>query len=802
MMKRLSMLALVVLMVSALVPAVASADADPGQMMITGVIDGPLSGGVPKAVEVTALTEIPDLTMFGLGSANNGGGTDGEEFTFPAGSAGAGDVFYIASEDVGFTSYFGFAPDHTSGAMSINGDDAIELFLDGSVVDVFGDIDTDGTGEPWEYQDGWAYRIAPGTAPDGTFDIEQWCFSGPNALDGDTSNDTSADPFPPSAEDCEDTEPPGPAEVFIHDVQGAGSSTPLAGERVIVEGIVVGDYETFDHLAGFFVQEEDADADADPTTSEGIFVFNHAGDDVSVGDLVRVEGTAEERFGNTQLTDFVEIEVLSSGNPLPTPGPVSMPLTSYGDWEAVEGMRATVADSLVVSEYFNFDRFGDTVLAFPMPGEDRLHQPTAVHDPYSAEAEARADWNAANQITIDDGLPDQNPDTVVHPILRDDVTLDNYFRGGDTVTGVTGPVFYSFGQYRILPDGFTAYTPNLRPGVPDVGGRLTAVSFNALNYFLTLDGSGPVCGPDLDQFCRGADFGAEFDRQRAKTLQAMIAMDADLFGIQEVENTAGVYPLADLVAGLNDHFGPDTYTYVDAGLPGPDVIKVGIIYRRTALTQIGETAVLDTDEFLDPLGVGIPLNRAAVAASFLEKGTGEKFSVVVNHLKSKGSGCGSGDDDVWAGSCNATRAASAQVLADWLETNPTDSKDTDWLILGDLNSYDREEPIDVLRAAGYVDLVGHYGGEFAYSYLFSAQLGYLDYAMANESLADQVTGTAVWHSNADEADLFDYDLSFKSDTQDTLFDPTNPYRSSDHDPVIVGLALDQKPGKGNKSENK
>jgi hypothetical protein len=134
----------------------------------------------------------------------------------------------------------------------------------------------------------------------------------------------------------------------------------------------------------------------------------------------------------------------------------------------------------------------------------------------------------------------------------------------------------------------------------------------------------------------------------------------------------------------------------------------------------------------------------------------------------------------------------AQELATWLAGDPTDSGDSDVLIIGDLNSYDKEDPIDVLTASGYTDLVARFGGEFAYSYVFDSQLGYLDYALANESLLPQVTGTTEWAINADEPDLLDYDTSFKQDAQDAIYAP-DPYRSSDHDPVIVGLDLDAPP---------
>lgn len=165
-------------------------------LVLTAVFDGPLGGGTPKGVEIYVIQDIADLSLFGLGSANNGGGTDGQEFTFPAVSASAGDFIYVASEAVEFANFFGFAPDYTaSGPMGINGDDAVELFENGVVIDTFGDINVDGTGEAWEYTDGWAYRVSD-TGPDGGFVIANWTFSGIDVLDGETTNASAVTPVP------------------------------------------------------------------------------------------------------------------------------------------------------------------------------------------------------------------------------------------------------------------------------------------------------------------------------------------------------------------------------------------------------------------------------------------------------------------------------------------------------------------------------------------------------------------------------------------------------------------------------
>jgi len=171
-------------------------------LILTAVYDGPLSGGTPKGVELYVISDIADLSKYALGSANNGGGSDGAEYTL-SGSASAGDYLYIASESTQFTNFFGFAPTATSGDMSINGDDAIELFYDADdgngmqVVDVFGDINTDGSGTAWDHLDGWAYRKSfTNKSNNSTWTIENWNFSGTNELEGGTTNATVSTPMP------------------------------------------------------------------------------------------------------------------------------------------------------------------------------------------------------------------------------------------------------------------------------------------------------------------------------------------------------------------------------------------------------------------------------------------------------------------------------------------------------------------------------------------------------------------------------------------------------------------------------
>jgi predicted extracellular nuclease len=582
----------------------------------------------------------------------------------------------------------------------------------------------------------------------------------------------------------------GDPTIFIHDIQGNGLVSPISGSPVSIEGIVVGDFQdgvagAHGDLNGFFVQEEDADADSDPNTSEGIFVFDGFSPaiDVHIGDRVRVSGTATEFSTLTEINNTTFIDICASGVSLPTAAVGSLPVSSIVDFEKLEGMSITFP-SQVIAEYFNFDRFGEIALA-----TDRLVQPPAVFDPGSPEATALADLNARSQIILDDGRTSQNPDPAIHP-NGGVFDLNNLFRGGDIVENVTGVMHYAFNRYRIEPTQGALYTStNPRTVEPDpVGGGLKFASFNVLNYFSTLDNSGSICGPAADQGCRGADNAEEFTRQRDKIISAIIATGADVVGLIEIENHAADNAVIDLVAGLNAASSPGTWDYVDTQPIGEDVIKVAFIFKPALVSEVGAPAILDS--VVDPR-FNDEFNRPALAQTFLDTSNGAVFTLVINHLKSKGSSCKDiGDPDLkdGAGNCNLTRKSAAEAMVDWLATDPTGSNDADFIILGDLNSYDKEDPIDVFINAGYTDMAAIYGGEFAYGYVFSGAIGYLDYALASPGLLAQITGVTNWHINADEPDLIDYDTSYKKTAQDAIYAP-DAYRSSDHDPVIGGVDL-------------
>jgi uncharacterized protein len=621
----------------------------------------------------------------------------------------------------------------------------------------------------------------------------------------------------------------------IHQVQGSGAATPLAGTTVTVEGIVTADFQSIPQstvggqLRGFFMQEEDADVDGDPATSEGIFVFtgNNPPADVLEGQRVCVRGSASEFFNMTQLTATTTGSiVITAPIPAPAPAPAEIDLPVVGDvdafYEQREGMLVRFVDPMVVSEYFELARYGQLVLT----ANDRPYQYSHLDDtPTAAEYAVFLDNLRRRRIILDDDNNTQNaplPSGVFfHPVpggFGVGTQGVNYFRGGDTIFPLIGVLHWSFaGQtgtdaWRVRPtrnvSGLKIGLTNSRPAAspPVDSSLLKVVSFNVLNYFTTIDttssdSTGP-CGPSGTLDCRGADSIEEFERQTTKLLAALNEMRPDVAGLVEIENgpTAGTPAIATLAERLSGASG-ELYRHIDTGIVGTDAITVGFIYRAGRVRPIGPPALLTAAGFTDPLGTGQQRNRPAVAQTFEQISNGERLNVIVNHLKSKSpSGATGADLDQLDGQSawNATRTAAARYLADiWLPTDPTGQQEPDNLIIGDLNAYRGEGPITALAASGYTDLLRAYEGDDAYSYVFDGQLGYLDHALANDSMASQVVSVQPWLINADEVPVFDYNDTTRTTGEATfeakptgnpLYEP-NEFRTSDHDPVVVALEL-------------
>lgn len=925
-------------------------------LILTGVIDADLSGGLPKAVEVFATRDIADLSVCGIGFANNGGGTDGQEYTFPADSASAGDRIIVASETSQFGAFFAAAPDYNSGSVSINGDDAIELFCDGEVVDVFGDPDVNGDFEVWDYTDSWAYRVS-NTPASTVFNAADWILPGRSALDGESTNATAATPYPlktftavqpelffseytegssfnkaleianlgsqaidlsandyvisvysnggtspsfnvtltgnvaagdvfvvahpdadgdllavtdqiaslnfngddavvfykdgevidaigqigtdPGSEwgtgdtstkdntirrllsvssgdtDAFDTfDPslewegfpnntfdnfgiygdgnpgdPGDPDVefgacfdtatYISAVQGATDTSPLTGQSVVVEGVVTA---VFADLGGFFIQEEDTDHDADPLTSEGLFVQTSAlPAGLQAADVVRVQGTVEEEYGRTILSAVNDSAICGTGAVTATV--ISLPQDSADGFEAVENMLVVNDTTWSISDTYSFVRYGEILVS-----NGRLYNPTQLYDAGSQEAIDYADFNARNQLIIDDNR--DGSDNADPQLSIGDVSPFNPLRGGDSVTSVEGIMDYGFSAYRIRPvSEVTVVNTNAREDAPVVtDGNLKIASFNVLNLF---NGNGDSTGFPTS---RGADSYSEYQRQLTKIVNAIVAIDADVLGLMEIENDgyAATSAIAQLVDAINAEIGSETYDYISVGNGiGTDEIAVGIIYKPAVVTPDGAPQLLTSaNSIVDTDG---PLfddsrNRPSLAQAFIHPETQQSIVVDVNHFKSKGSSCGSGDDDTSTGqgNCNLTRTRAAQALVVWLNDTFADMP---FAVLGDLNSYGMEDPIEVLTDAGLTDTARAILGDTAYSYTFDGLVGSLDYQLVNAAMGEWLIDATEWHINADELSLFDYNEEYKDASDlNTLL-----YRASDHDPVVATYQLEMAP---------
>ncbi|HEY0944609.1 MAG TPA: ExeM/NucH family extracellular endonuclease, partial [Opitutaceae bacterium] len=581
------------------------------------------------------------------------------------------------------------------------------------------------------------------------------------------------------------------APVPIHTVQGASTTSSHVGQVVTIEGVVTASFQGANGLGGYYVQTPESDYDADEATSEGMFVFDNS-NLVAAGDLVSVTGTVAE-FGTapttqTELTSVVYVEKLGAA-PLPAPVTVNLPFASVTAAERYEGMRVTLPQTLTVTDNYDLGRYGELILSL-----GRLPTPTNVVSP-GLPAQAQDVANFLNQILVDDGVGPSYPDPT--PYLADSAGRGLTRRAGSTVTGVTGILDEKFSSYIIEPTAALRFTDaNPRGDPPAVGGALRVALSNVLNFF---NGDGAGSGFPT---ARGATNLEEYQRQRAKLIAGITQLAPDIMGLTEVEND-GFGPtsaLADLVAGLNAAApAGTTYAFVDASAidNGSDLIHNAFIYRVETVALVGAPAALSNSYFTG-------LARPPLAQTFRERATGEVLTVCVNHFRAKGSVASSAaatdgispnpnlDTGDGQGTNNYLRLREAQTLVEWLATDPTGSGDPDVLIIGDLNAYAKEDPIVAITDADYINLAEHFEGEGGYSYSFNGEFGHLDHALASPHLAAQVAGASTWHANSDEPAYLDYNTENKSTAQLPLNTGT-PFRYADHDPVVVGLALQPDP---------
>jgi hypothetical protein len=421
-------------------------------LVLTGVIDGPLSGGTPKAVELFVAADIADLSMYGLGSANNGGGTDGIEFTFPADAATAGQYIYVATDSVQFNSWFGFFPNYTNGnATNVNGDDAIELFYDSVVVDIFGDINVDGTGQPWEYLDGWAYRNSS-TGPDGsTFVLGNWSYSGINVLDGETTNASAATPFPiasyvsggaGTSVTLTVTDGNTLTDNCIATVTVLDTISPTASQLSPVLVECIGDVPVADPL----VFTDEADNCSTPT----VLFVGDVSNGLTCPETITRTYSITDASGNT--TTFVQVITVNDVTNPTASAPVTINVECIGD--------VPVADILVVTD--EADNCANATVAFVGDVSDGLTCPETITRTYSITD------NCGNQITVDQS------------IVVDDITAPTL--------GASPADFNSSCDVTLAELGAATATDNCSgsvTGTPDVAFPITAAGTTTVTWTFT-----------------------------------------------------------------------------------------------------------------------------------------------------------------------------------------------------------------------------------------------------------------------------------------------------------------------------
>ena len=605
---------------------------------------------------------------------------------------------------------------------------------------------------------------------------------------------------------------------FISAVQGSDGASVLVTEQVVIEGVV-----TASRNNGFFLQEEVADEDSDATTSEGIFV-EYDGDLPNINSTIRLLGTVEEFFNLTQITDVTDMMDCSTDTTPPvTTVSLSFPLADGESLEQYEGMMVSVTD-LTVFDTGTLWRFGELGLSTEIK-----RNPTDLFVPLSAEYEQQILDNQANIIYVEDNTSTVFPDSLS---FFTGFSYANPITIGDSVS-TSGPLNFAFGLFRINPLEQISLV-NSREATPDLtAGNLTIAAFNVLNYFNGEDdGNGGVTF-DFDAN-RGAESEEEFTLQQARIVEAIVGIDADVLGLVEIENDGfgDDSAIQSLITAVNAQLADDSqYSFIatsDGSLVGSDAIAVGIMYRDSVVTPSGDAVIIDMPSQLQADDTSLVQMRDSLLQSFTHVESEEPFAVVVNHFKSKGSGCFEDDNspsqlDEIQGSCNALRVSASVALGDALAAADLPER---VMILGDLNAYSAEDPLAVLTdydpaERGYtittsvrtmlndvmidngeaVEVIDTYGYEsvaqafepdgFSFWFFTDTEAGSLDHILATSSFMDDVVDATHWNINSVEAFQLQYDqaLAFYPDDEGFAFTDVGPFRSSDHDPFIVSVNL-------------
>ena len=564
-------------------------------------------------------------------------------------------------------------------------------------------------------------------------------------------------------------------ETPVAAIQGVGQQSPLLNKTVSTSGVVTAVLYPGSKAAGVLLQS--LTPDNNPKTSEALFIADkELARTAKPGQQLQVKGKVDELNGMTALVD-VKTSVCGQ-QAAPAPFMAKLPVQSTQDWEALEGQYLSFSQALIVNDTYPLARYGEILLA-----DKRLWIATDLYRP-GKEANQLEQQQQLSQLWLDDGIFEQNPDPVIFP--DGNLSATNTVRIGDTVQNLQGYLIETQQGYRLVAAQRPEFVAtNARPAAPKAkaADHIRVASFNVLNFFTGETAASPF--PTR----RGATDANELQRQQAKMIAALSAMDADVIGLLEVENNgfAERSALATLVRELNKALGVQRYAFVQPQQAlGGDAIKVALIYNQHKVTEAGK-AVMITE---GPFAYG---SRAPLTQTFKAKSTESLFTVSVNHFKSKGS-CpdkqsdttdkGNRDNKDGQGCWNQSRVEAAKALTAWLKTQPTAVDTPHQLVIGDLNAYRQEDPIYTLEQAGWMHLAPK-GEAGHYSYVFRGRTGSLDHALASKSMAKQLMVFQHWNINADEPAVLDYNTEFKSKAQQQSLYAPDPFRSSDHDPVLI-----------------
>jgi 5'-nucleotidase len=672
------------------------------------------------------------------------------------------------------------------------------------------------------------FEGALATSPSGNTDVKS--FTRTNFADSDDNSadfTLSATITPQNSGGAGDPgDPEQPTVATIEEIQGPGDTSPFAGHPVTTRGIVTAAYPTggFD---GYYIQTAGTGGALDlatHTASDAVFVYSpQTVDSVMPGDYVEVTGEASEFFGLTE----VNVNSAAALTKLPADPSAALPLPATVGFPAAEAQRESLEGMLIapqgpftVTDVYQANQYGEVGLA---ADSSPLRTPTSVGEVGSPEYTAAVAAAAAKAVTLDDGASTNffkapgNSDPLPYLTVADPV------RVGAAVKFTTPVVldyrnslwgFQPLGQLN--PGDASTVQPvtfsNTRENAPEsVGGDIALGTFNVLNYFpttgdertgctfyedregnpITVENSdAPGCG------VRGAATQESLARQQAKIVSAINSLGADVVSLEEIENSAKLGQDRDagvstLVAALNVAAGGPLWAFDPSPTLRPDpadedVIRTAFIYKPALVEPIGQSVILTGDPaFADA--------REPDAQAFRPVGgsADDTFVVISNHLKSKSGDGATGDNaDTGQGAYTGDRVRQATALVAFADSMKARAGTDKVFLVGDFNSYAKEDPIRVVEAAGYISQGAKTGKE---TYQFDGAIGSLDYIFASPSADAIVTGQDVWNINSVESVATEYSRF--------NYNPVNlyeagPFRSSDHDPLLVGLGFTDVPAPG------